>query len=38
VAVANILNLTGTIGLNDAGCPAAGLTTVPTILIVFLAA
>jgi hypothetical protein len=37
VTVANILNLTGTIGLNDAGCPTAGLTTVPTVLSVFLA-
>jgi len=37
VTVANILNLTGTIGLNDAGCATAGLTTVPTVLSVFLA-
>jgi Flp pilus assembly protein TadG len=36
VAVAGSLSLTGNIGLNDSGCATAGLTTVPTILSVFL--
>ena len=36
VTVASSLSLTGTIGLNDSGCATAGLTTVPTILSVFL--
>jgi hypothetical protein len=37
VAVANRLSLTGNISLNDSGCKSVGLTTVPTILSVFLA-
>jgi hypothetical protein len=37
VAVADTLSLTGNIGLDASGCTAAGLTTVPTILSVFLA-
>jgi Flp pilus assembly protein TadG len=37
VAVADSFSLTGDIRLDGSGCPAAGLTTVPTILSVFLA-
>jgi hypothetical protein len=37
VAVANSLSLTGNIGLNDSGCPTAGLATPPMVLSVFLA-
>jgi Flp pilus assembly protein TadG len=37
VAVANSLSLTGNITFDASGCPAAGPTTVPTILSVFLA-
>jgi Flp pilus assembly protein TadG len=38
VTVARSLSVTGNIGLNDSGCATAGLTTVPTILSVFLVA
>jgi Flp pilus assembly protein TadG len=37
VAVAGSLSLTGNIGLNDSGCPTAGLTILPPIFSVFLA-
>jgi hypothetical protein len=37
VAVADNLILTGNIGLNASGCQTAGLTTLPTVLSVFLA-
>ena len=37
VAVASSLILTGNISFDASGCPAAGLTTVPMILSVFLA-
>jgi Flp pilus assembly protein TadG len=37
VAVAKSLSLMGSISLNDSGCKSAGLTTVPTVLSVFLA-
>jgi hypothetical protein len=37
VTVARSLSLTGTVGLNASGCQTAGLTTLPTVLSVFLA-
>jgi Flp pilus assembly protein TadG len=37
VTVARSLSLTGNIGLNASGCHTAGLTTLPTVLSVFLA-
>jgi len=37
LAVAKSLSLTGNIGVNASGCQKAGLTTVPTVLSVFLA-
>jgi hypothetical protein len=37
VAVANSLSMTGNISFDASGCPAGGLTTVPTVLSVFLA-
>jgi hypothetical protein len=37
VTVARSLSLTGNVGLNASGCQTAGLTTLPTVLSVFLA-